>query len=188
MTHCGTERIEWRKGTKRVCSMGKEAIMAGYGTAHPEFYKEIDRGDSGPDTAMVQTWLNGLTAKWPILKRLKVDGKMGEDTEKNVKIFQGMSRLKEDGKVGPDTWKALYAAYAQEHGQGEKYPGIAIKMGDKGAMVKCVQKQLKKLIPSLAADGEFGKDTRMAILSYQGMNGLKMDGVVGEDTWNSLMA
>lgn len=162
--------------------------MAEYGAAHPEYYDEVERGDKGPDVAMVQTWLNGLTSKWPVLKHLKVDGKMGEDTEKNVRLFQSMSRLKEDGKVGRTTWKALCTAYAQEHGEGEKYPGIAMKMGDEGAMVKCVQKKLKEMAPALEADGEFGKKTQMAVITYQGMHGLKMDGVVGKDTWDSLMA
>jgi len=52
----------------------------------------------------------------------------------------------------------------------------------RGTDVKYVQ----AFIGKSAADGEFGPDTRDAVIWYQRMRGLKADGVVGPKTWASL--
>ena len=49
-----------------------------------------------------------------------------------------------------------------------------------------MQQKLKKLVPNLRADGYFGQKTEAAVLAWQASNGLTMDGVIGQNTWNSL--
>lgn len=160
--------------------------MSEHGVAVPAYFGKLNRGDKGPDVAMVQTWLNGVAHKWPAMKKVTVDGAFGADTEREVKLFQLVSGLKEDGVVGEKTWNALGAAYGAEHDSGECYPGISMRMGDHGACVKSVQTALKEAVPSLVADGHFGAKTRAAVMTYQGIMGLTMDGVVGEDTWKCM--
>ena len=52
--------------------------------------------------------------------------------------------------------------------------------------MRSVQQKLKKLVPNLRADGYFGQKTEAAVLAWQASNGLTMDGVIGQNTWNSL--
>lgn len=40
---------------------------------------------------------------------------------------------------------------------------------------------------SLTADGDFGSNTRLAVIAFQAMSGLTGDGVVGNDTWTALL-
>ena len=39
----------------------------------------------------------------------------------------------------------------------------------------------------LAEDGQFGKNTKAAVMDFQKQHGLAVDGVVGKNTWNKLM-
>ena len=105
--------------------------------AQPAYYGMVSSGSVGPDTALVQTWLNGLPkTKWPCIQALRVDGHFGSDTERAVKYFQIGVGLTADGKVGQRTWDALDEAYAAQHGEGEIYPGCIIKRGASGATVR----------------------------------------------------
>ena len=58
---------------------------------------------------------------------------------------------------------------------------MLLKNGSKGDDVKKLQEKLK-----LTADGAFGLKTEEAVKSWQKANGLKDDGVVGDDTWSKL--
>ena len=133
-------------------------------------------GASGPDIALIQRWLGGLT----------VDGRYGSGTEAAVRRFQREQGLKIDGHVGQDTWDALYRAWADKNGEGEIWPGITMRSGSKGATVKSAQQKLKALVPELAADGHYGNATREAVLAWQVVHDLKADGLLGRATWNSL--
>lgn len=43
-------------------------------------------------------------------------------------------------------------------------------------------------IPAPAIDGIFGTRTREAVVAYQRQKGLAPDGIVGQQTWNSLLS
>lgn len=58
---------------------------------------------------------------------------------------------------------------------------LPFKKGDKGGYVIAIQRVL-----GLKQDGKFGSDTDAKVRSYQKRVGLKVDGVVGAKTWNSL--
>ena len=59
---------------------------------------------------------------------------------------------------------------------------MQLKFGDKGAMVRRVQKLLK-----VYPDGKFGRLTQEAVVEFQKANGLKQDGIVGLGTWSRLL-
>ena len=160
--------------------------MAEIYKAQPPFYADLREGSRGPDVALAQTWLNGLRTEWPAMPQLQVDGRFGDDTRSAVRIFQLANGLREDGTIGENTWDALYSRYSDVHGAGEEYPGIPLRQGQRGATVRSAQNRLKTLVPSLNADGCFGRKTEAAVLAWQASNGLTMDGVIGKDTWNSL--
>ena len=68
---------------------------------------------------------------------------------------------------------------------GRKCPDDKIKYGCRGDNVKTVQKILLGMgykLPRKGADGWFGPETKKAVMSFQTDNGIKVDGVVGEET------
>lgn len=66
-----------------------------------------------------------------------------------------------------------------------QYPKLSY--GSSGASVRQLQQALNKAGYSLDVDGGFGPKTQAAVLDYQKKNGLAADGVVGSETWGSLM-
>lgn len=56
-----------------------------------------------------------------------------------------------------------------------------LKLGSKGEDVKKLQEKLK-----INPDGVFGLETESAVKKWQSSNGLKKDGIVGEQTWSKL--
>ena len=66
-----------------------------------------------------------------------------------------------------------------------------LRRGDSGSAVKKVQEALIILgipVPKVGANGIFGDETELAVRSYQEARGLKVDGVIGQDTIESLDA
>ena len=72
------------------------------------------------------------------------------------------------------------AAYAQ------KAEKDLWKYGDQGDTVKKIQTALNNRGYNLDVDGIFGDETKKAVMKYQNENKLAVDGIVGNNTWNSL--
>ena len=154
--------------------------------AIPAYYSLIQRGSSGPDVALVQTWLNGIRDSCTWHAALTVDGKFGANAEKAVREFQLRYGLKEDGKVGANTWNVLYTKYTAKHGLHVPYPGIVLRQGSSGGTVRLVQQKLNALGEKLSTDGKYGASTAAAVERYQRRNGLAADGTVGKATWEKM--
>ena len=154
--------------------------------AIPAYYSLIQRGSSGPDVALVQTWLNGLRDACTWHDILKVDGHFGTASEKAVTEFQLRNKLTVDGKVGANTWNAIYAKYTAAHGLHVPYPGIVLRSGSVGGCVRLVQQKLNAEGERLTTDGKFGASTVAAVKRYQTRHSLTSDGSVGKDTWEKM--
>lgn len=109
--------------------------------------------------------------------KLKVDGDFGAKTEAAVKKIQRSHSLKADGIAGPKTLQKLI---------------VRLQSGDKGRAVRVVQfaltgengeneEEFKK------EAGVFGFETEKAVREFQKGNGLKVDGIVGSQTWCVLL-
>ena len=64
-----------------------------------------------------------------------------------------------------------------------------LRRGDKGDAVILLQSELIRLgypLPKYGIDGDFGKETEMAVKQFQQDNRLTADGVVGPKTWKAL--
>lgn len=62
------------------------------------------------------------------------------------------------------------------------------KAGSTGEVVRWVQERLNILMGiNLAEDGKYGNDTRAAVLQWQEINNLSVDGIAGVDTITSLL-
>lgn len=60
---------------------------------------------------------------------------------------------------------------------------VVLSLGDSGPEVKRLQVAL-----GISVDGQFGPNTRDAVLSFQEAQGLAVDGIVGAKTWAALSA
>jgi len=165
--------------------MGVTAVTANAATAAPHVtahhYKSNDRPPALVwPTVMEGQYGNRVTTIQYLLNqsgfRVKVDGKFGSATKKEVMAFQEASRIRlADGVVRTDTWEALI---------------LTIKQGAKGDAVRAVQSYLKYAYDykTLKVDGDFGPLTTTAVKSFQGKYPpLKVDGIVGTTTWHTLV-
>ncbi len=127
-------------------------------------------------------------------------GYFGEATLAAVIAFQKKKGLTADGIAGVATQKALYGkdysaipgtrkihnSATSEDADGEFE---SLRKGDAGAIVQSVQQRLKKYG---YFDGEvtsyFGSATETAVKAFQKNNGLKVDGVVGSETYSLLFS
>ena len=134
--------------------------------AIPAYYSLLQRGSSGPDVALVQTWLNGVRDACTWYGELKADGKFGISTENAVKEFQLKNKMNVDGKVGANTWNVLYTRYTAKHGLHVPYPGIALRSGSSGGTVRLVQQKL-----NLREANSFSHGLRRASSLKEGASG-----------------
>ncbi|WP_102048827.1 peptidoglycan-binding domain-containing protein [Pygmaiobacter massiliensis] len=162
-------------------------------TIMPPYYGAIlQNGSSGPDVALVQTWLNGVRSRYPQIPSLGIDGQYGSNTVSAVRTYQILNFLAVDGRTGADTWNALYTDFAALQGEGEVYCGIVAGSGDRGAVVKSMQQQLGAMqslytaIQSIAFDGIFGPDSAAALRQFQAQFNLTADGSYGSLSFSLL--
>lgn len=154
--------------------------------AIPAYYSLIQKGSTGPDVALVQTWLNGVRDSCTWYGELTADGIFGTKSENAVKEFQLKNSMNMDGKVGANTWNVLYTKYTAKHGLNVPYPGVVLRTGNEGGTVRLVQQKLNSLGEKISTDGKFGSATAAAVQRYQRRNGLTADGIVGKSTWEKM--
>ena len=69
------------------------------------------------------------------------------------------------------------------------FPGHNLSIANRGTHLRELQSMINgagdgsKFIPE---DGDFGPVTKQAVIAFQTKNGLVVDGLVGEQTWNQL--
>ena len=62
-----------------------------------------------------------------------------------------------------------------------------LRLGSRGASVKTLQSILNDHGAHLTVDGIFGNLTKLAVISFQCLNDLQKDGIVGRKTWEKLL-
>ena len=72
------------------------------------------------------------------------------------------------------------------------FPGHNLSMANRGSYLSEVR-ELQSMVNGagdgskcIPEDGDFGPVTKQAVVAYQTKNGLVVDGLVGEETWNHL--
>ena len=128
-------------------------------------------GDQGPEVYAIQHLLRSHGYN------LTADGIFGPQTRQNVIAFQNAKNLGADGIVGPLTWAALIQ-------------GKMIDQGDTGQAVRALQRLLhdKFAYNNVQVDADFGPITRDAVEDFQEEYDLSVDGIVGPQTWQALVA
>lgn len=135
----------------------------------------LSTGSTGPDVRRLQI----LLVMTKLLDFSGIDGNFGPQTQQAVKSFQQGNNLTADGVVGPTTWQALPADPNTQR----------LARGSTGPVVSALQKGLKAFSGANTAtdpgpvDGQFGQRTESAVRAYQTQQDIKVDGVVGDQTW-----
>lgn len=156
----------------------------------------LRRGSSGMDVAYMQNSLNAIRAQlYPTLGFLVVDGKFGAKTENTVKQYQAIKRLPVDGVIGRNTWNTIIADYESLPAPAtDVYPGYPLKQGSQGPPVITMQTKLNEITPVYtpinrqSVDGAFGQNMANATRLLQKQFGLASDEIIGETTWNKIIA
>ncbi|AMQ66694.1 amidase [Bacillus phage Mgbh1] len=109
------------------------------------------------------------------LSRFRDDGVPGDETLNAIKSFQRKERLTVDGIPGPKTQARLRSKI--------RYVRLLRLMNPRlrGNDVRLIQRVL-----GVTADGIFGPITQSAVREYQRKHRLKVDGIVGPQTWSHL--
>lgn len=155
-------------------------------------------GSQGENVRYVQRLLAALSKIFSGIPSVTPDGYFGNNTRAAVIAFQNIFGLLADGIVGEETWNALGTAYI-DYVLGalsdlglRQFPGTVLQNGSQGENVTYVQRILRSLssrypsIPAISTDGYFGNNTQSAVIAFQRLTGLSIDGVVGRATWEAL--
>lgn len=164
-------------------------------------YRALERGDSGEDVKRLQARLTELG-----YYNGKLSGDYLEGTTAGIKSFQKKTGLEQTGKADVLTQEAIFSedAYAKDAAtplpspriavaedgsvaaQPEKYT-MKLTRGATGKPVKLVQQRLTDLgFYTGPITGNYMNQTMAGVKLFQEYNGLKVDGITGEDTWNAM--
>ena len=162
-------------------------------------------GSGGEEVVETQRQLNRIAVNYPSIPKITAStGYFEQTTQTAVKQFQKIFNLVQDGIVGKDTWYKIKQIYNGIKGLSELYSeGITIseierkyerllKLGTRGPSVRILQYYLQFLsffnlkLPYVSMDGIFGQETYDAVLTFQSLYGLDVDGIVGKNTWDMI--
>ena len=136
-------------------------------------------GATGNEVAEWQRQLNEVRSD-----DIVVDGIYGPITASATKDFQRSAGITVDGIVGPETRGAMRQADGSGSGGaggdgGGGGDGL-LRRGDRGSSVRDIQARLESLNYWVGpVDGIYGTLTRQAVMAFQKVNGIKVDGIVG---------
>ena len=153
-------------------------------------YRPLKNGCSGDDVKELQTRLTVLG-----YYKGDVDGEYQDTTEEAVRVFQEANGEEATGIADPDTQKILFwidettnEATSSDLGtvmQGTVEYTERLAKGSTGTLVKQLQTRLTELgYYSGPISGNFLGKTMTAVKTLQKQNGVTVDGIVGEVTWN----
>jgi len=164
-------------------------------------YRPLERNDSGEDVKRLQERLKELK-----YYNGKLSSNYLEGTTAAVKTFQDRSGLEPTGKADIATQEALFeqSAIAKDMPTPAPTPNVTynedgsiapqphkytkkLSRGASGNLVKVVQQRLKDLgFFDGPITGNYMNQTQAAVKKFQEYNGIKVDGITGEKTWNAM--
>ena len=162
-------------------------------------------GSADENVRDVQIMLNTIAEIYQAIPRIPVvTGIYDEATRNAVVKFQDVFNLTQDGLVGKTTWYKIQHIYDSMKQGVELYEiGLALegipeltkqvlKPGDKSDYVTFLQHYLRTFAtfyekaPPVKLTRVFDEPTRRAVVDLQESTGLKVDGIVGPQTWEMI--
>lgn len=161
----------------------------------------LREGDSGVNVANLQYFIAYVSLFYETIPTVAIDGTFGPSTRAVVIDLQNTFGLPADGIVGPLTWDALYDAYLgivatiplqYTEGSAIPFPGVVLRIGSDSDDVRVLQEYLNYVarsfpqITPVSVTGYFGPRTREAVIAFQELAGLPVNGQVSALTWTAL--
>lgn len=164
---------------------------AGFYSAHDALYQTPQVGDQvffyydgGINHTGIVTGASGLT----------ITTVEGNSSDMVARRTYSINSTHIAGYGRPDWSVVIDSEISSATGKESPTPKVSglptLKRGDKGECVRAAQILLKGRGFSVGiwgADGDFGKATEAAALDYQRKSGLGADGIIGAQTWASLL-
>lgn len=164
-----------------------------------QFPGVLQIGDVGVYVSILQYFITFLASFDDRVSEIPISGVFDDVTYNAVLNFQRLYSLNETGQSDMETWNRLYDFYAgimniippgeMDTSNALPYPGYPLSLGSRGENVRTFQEYLNIVaeefneIPRIQADGIYGVNTRDAVYTLQNYFGIKVDGIVGEETW-----
>jgi peptidoglycan hydrolase-like protein with peptidoglycan-binding domain len=168
---------------------------------------KLVQGEKGLDVEKLQKALVAAGARDAEGKEIKPDGDFGSRTKQAVEDYQRKNNLPVTGEADAKLLATLGVTSPQQNTPAptnptspntpsapstpntpqapaapEKLSGT-YQEGDSGDTVRKIQERLNERMGlNLATDGKYGPLTEAAVMLYQHQNGLKVDGIAGQDT------
>ncbi len=184
---------------KRLNSLSAEGIQ--FSEISQQFATSLSLGDSSPQVAILQYYIDYISAYYDTIPSVDIDGVFGEATRNAVLAVQYTFGLPQDGIVGEQTWNAISNAYngiirripvSFVEGNIVPYQGIVLRQGAESETVRILQEYLNFIsqyineIPSVSPTGYFGPRTQQAVEAFQALYGLPVTGFVEAVTWANI--
>jgi len=176
----------------RIVSVYLDVTEGGTLTIRPYPGRILRVGSSGDEVLYEQMLLNRIRPVFVTVGKLDEDGIFGSKMRNSVREFQRLFGYRDDGVIGRDTWNGLNRVFGSTvSGCFDNLPlvtGRILQYGSQGSDVSAIQNSLNRIgtalspIPSLQADGAYGRRTEEAVKVFQRIFGLVDDGVVGNAT------
>ena len=176
------------------------AIVTDYAslpTPPPDVYPgtPLRQGSKGPYVLNMQARLNEISVLYTAMEKLSLDGIFGQKTADATRLFQKQFGLNPDEVIGELTWnKIVSVSTALAAGTATlvqtKYPGTLQQVGSSGDSVRFIQSYMSIATgtgASVTVDGLFGPNTKSLVMFFQNKYGLKVDGIVGSNTWTVMI-
>ena len=162
-----------------MLSSGSSSSPDNYGkTASSNGYTTITTGSSSSNVTALQSALQATG-----YYSGSVDGSYGSGTEAAVEAYQRAAGLRVTGMAGPTTQRLLYGG-TSESGSYSK-----LEVGSTGSAVKRLQYALYELkYYDGDISGTYDTVTENAVMIFQELNGLSIDGVAGQQTQQKLFS
>ncbi len=184
---------------KRLNSLTSEGLQ--FEELPREYTTSLSEGDRGQEVAIVQYYIDYLSAYYDTIPSLEIDGIYGDVTRNAVLAVQNTFGLAEDGILGEATWRAIVNAYNGiisripvmfTEGNIIPYQGIVLRQGAETETVRILQSYLDYIsqsipeIPPVSPTGYFGPRTQQSVEAFQRLYGLPVTGYVEAVTWDRI--
>ena len=184
---------------KRLNSLTSEGLR--YNEVDRQFPENLSLGDQNTGVALLQYYLNYLSAYYDTIPALETDGVFGQSTRDAVFAAQAALGLPVDGVVGEQTWNAIVDAYygiirripvTYTEGNIIPFGGVSLRQGDESESVRVLQEYLNYIagffpeIPPVTPTGYFGPRTEASVRAFQETVGLPVSGLVNAVTWGEI--